>query len=235
MPEPRQLPILMHARSVRNLLAGTKTQTRRIVKGVKRDHTIDLKSPTKTRAGLCTHVLDAPKYPKLCPYGQPGDLLYVRETWAVHQTWDKRAPNEIPDLAMARLWFRADGEGGPSTGRWRPSIHMPRRFARIWLRVTDVRVERVQDISTEDIWAEGVKIPTSEDGGILWRMAPSNAGGKVPASYLPGPRPIDFGALTEGDIARAFWADLWEDTNGPDAWDRNDRCWAVTFERTEAP
>ena len=76
-----------------------------------------------------------------CPYGQPGDRLWVREAWAVH-----------PETGS--LLYRADDEA-PADTRWKPSIHMPRKHSRILLEITSIKVERVQAISWEDALAEG--------------------------------------------------------------------------------
>lgn len=123
----KERPILFSAPMVRALLAGTKTQTRRILKN-QRAYDIDK-----------------------CPYGQPGDRLWVREAWA------KTQPIQLPWPQTMVVYREGDNRtdyGGP----WKPSIHMPRAFSRITLEVTGVRVERLQDISVEDAIAEGVNI-----------------------------------------------------------------------------
>lgn len=107
-----------------------------------------------------------------CPYGREGDWLYVRETWASGAMLDDWSPKKIGQGALdagwehpwAPLWFRADDarntEAADSMwkgrGKWRPSIHMPKWASRIWLRVTEVRVERLRNITHEAITAEGV-------------------------------------------------------------------------------
>lgn len=96
-------------------------------------------------------------YPTIddCRY-QPGDTLYVRETWK--KVWYRRLARGIPDGNDYEYWYRADGEICNSDGkkvRWRPSTNMPKEAARIFLRVTDVRVERLQAITEEDAVAEG--------------------------------------------------------------------------------
>ena len=119
-------PILFSAPMVRALLAGTKTQTRRVCK-------LDVRSgmPEPELASLL----------RCCPYGVPGDRLWVRETWA--------------PLTVGYA-YRADPVwNAPPADRWHPSIHMPRAASRITLEVTGVRVERLQDISEADVIAEG--------------------------------------------------------------------------------
>ena len=147
----REIPMLFSTPLVQAILSGRKTQTRRPVKWPKwadaeRDWPVLVWSSglVNLKDGRVVNVMRAP-----CAVG---DLLYVRETWA----W----PGEEQVIYRADEWaekFVRDSNAnqlGP-TIRWCPSIHMPRRFARIWLRVTDVRVERVQDISEEDARAEG--------------------------------------------------------------------------------
>ena len=139
-------PILFSAEMVRAILEGSKTQTRRVIKPV----------PTFNGGGAC-HDADALQqdyvephwvFPEICKYGAPGDLLWVRETWGQY-------PIELnPEPCDA--WYKATSNGPPPPFKWRPSIHMPRWASRITLRITDVRVERLQDISEDDARAEGV-------------------------------------------------------------------------------
>lgn len=137
-----------------------------------------------------------------CPYGKPGDLLYVRE--AHHCYHDGRA----------RAVYRADHDGpvrvrkqieSYQIGRWSPSIHMPRWASRITLRITDVRVERVQDITDPDVVAEGVTVPP----GAL--MDPHG----LTRSF--GPR---------------WFQPLWNSLNLARGygWEANPWVWALTFE-----
>jgi hypothetical protein len=91
------------------------------------------------------------KYIK-CPYGQPGDKLWVRETWEpvpveTASIYENESRSEI------KIRFKADTED--SFNRWHPSIHMPKASARIWLEITNVRVERLQEITDQDAYAEG--------------------------------------------------------------------------------
>jgi hypothetical protein len=122
-------PILFSAPMVRALLAGTKKQTRRVVK-----------NPERYEGGLqnCLHC---------CPYGQAGDRLWVREAWA------PRPLEPARECVVAACRGTDDARNGP----WKPSIHMPRWASRIQLEITDVRVERLQDISDDDLAAEGIQ------------------------------------------------------------------------------
>lgn len=166
-------PILFSAPMVRAMLAGTKTQTRRVAK------------PKRSIEPMTDE----------CPYGQPGDLLWVRETWAWYGC--ERDPREV--------LYRADTSNLPeSHGRWRPSIHMPRWASRITLRVTGVRVERLQDITEVDAIAEGAqpfRLPCHPQRETL--------------------RHVDGFAL------------LWESINGAGSWDANPWVWVVEFERVQ--
>ena len=138
----KERPILFSGAMVRAILEGRKTQTRRVVKPTSGPHSIE-----KT---ICTPGSLAAFIRHRCPYGQPGDRLWVREAW-----WKR------PDGSIS---YRADGNDFVAGGRPRysPSIHMPRWASRITLRLTDVRVERVQDISVSDCIAEGLGYPTDD-------------------------------------------------------------------------
>lgn len=144
----KERPIIFNAPMVRALLAGTKTQTRRIAKPVKHPDLGNVYSPgALVLEHEPQHVID-----RACPYGQPGgDRLYVRETWAAPHAYDHLPPRLIPQ--DARIHYAATEDRGGLL--WRPSIHMPRWANRITLEVTGVRVERLQDISAADARAEG--------------------------------------------------------------------------------
>jgi hypothetical protein len=133
-------PILFSGAMVRALLDGSKTQTRRALKvrcqeiGERDDGSRWPWSENPDTAADHWHV---------CPYGHAGDRLWVRETFC--------------DLGDGEIEYRADGECDPNVvPRWTPSIHMPRAASRILLEIVAVRVERLQDITEGDAWAEGV-------------------------------------------------------------------------------
>ena len=140
-------PILFNTEMVRAILDGRKACTRRVIK-----HNVDdiLNSPYHMEH---PEVEDAWLIKKLCrpPY-DPGDILYVRETWCGLPV------NEAGHLRGHPIYYyRADGDLRPEgwRGAWHPSIHMPKEASRIWLKVTDVRVERLQDMTDDDAEAEG--------------------------------------------------------------------------------
>ncbi|HBM2003981.1 TPA: hypothetical protein LUK53_004691 [Escherichia coli] len=142
---------------VRAILEGRKTQTRRPVKNVRADNCLVIRKPTKKRNGVYTHVMDAPEH-GLCPFGNVGDRIWVRETF--NAFWlDNDVIQEIKDgvsLASELCDYKADysDSSKPAEG-WTPSIHMPRWASRILLEITDVRVERLHDMSEADAKAEG--------------------------------------------------------------------------------
>jgi hypothetical protein len=142
----KERPILFSGPMVRAILDGSKTQTRRTFKG-----TTEHKGPYNP-AYMEAHQ-QANGWGRICPYGAPGDRLWVRETWAVQHEYDAAAPSEI--AASARWHYAATEDLGGL--RKRPSISLPRRGSRILLEITDVRVQRLQEISEEDARAEGAQ------------------------------------------------------------------------------
>lgn len=138
----KKLPILFNTRMVRAILNGEKTSTRRIIKSIN----TDIETLKKT-----------------CQY-QPGDILYVRETWEHFECWNcegdergncpKEPQKNVLDKICGCYMYRAtDDIRGDA--KWHPSIHMPKKAARIWLKVTNVKVEHLQDITAEDALREG--------------------------------------------------------------------------------
>lgn len=219
-------PILFSDAMVRAILAGAKTQTRRVMTPQPIDecgapivgayHPIvvrrGIEEPGPERWGASTEEQSWP-----CPYGRPGDRLYVREAWGHAFTYGGQSP-AIAYRATKSAWrtdgarvFTSEIEHATSDGqRWRPSIHMPRWASRLTLEVTSVRVERVQSISEEDARAEGL---TRHAAG--W-----SAGGD------------GYDTLT----ARQAYAELWDEINGERegcSWDANPWCWCVSFKRVE--
>ncbi|WP_153717272.1 hypothetical protein [Eikenella corrodens] len=154
----KERPILFSGPMVRAILEGRKTQTRRIINPQPKNRrggrwmycyeSTDRKTegsfsyswPDKN-GNCCADRGWESKITYRCPYGQPGDRLWVREAWAVH-----------PETGS--LLYRADDEA-PADTRWKPSIHLPRKHSRILLEMTSIRVERLQTISWEDALAEG--------------------------------------------------------------------------------
>ncbi len=144
----KERPILFNTEMVRAILDGRKTQTRRPVKPPPPDNTYSFHAIQGfNELAACFISSDMTKqahWTKL--HSKVGDRLYVRETWAVEKRKEKR------------IVYKANNSNTPiDFDRWRPSIHMPKYLARIWLEITDIRVERVKDITMEDSINEGVK------------------------------------------------------------------------------
>ena len=153
----KEHPVLFSGAMVRAILEGRKTQTRRIIKECPPAPIAEILRVD--RHGFI-HWVDYNGKEwiggKKCPYGVAGDRLWVRETWL---------PFDADHVIGGKEWaYRADCGPGSEAARmdmgyrWRPSIHMPRRSSRITLEVTDVRVQRVQEISAEDIQSEGIEL-----------------------------------------------------------------------------
>lgn len=215
-------PILFSGPMVRALLAGTKTQTRRIIKPRPWNadgDCVDINAAKSATYGLGA---DGRHYFQFeHPLGGPltayvtridvGDRLYVREHWRTRARWDDVAPRDMPSDTPVECVATATGD---SYGRFRQGMHMPRWASRLTLSVTDVRVERLQDISEQDAWAEGC---TKGD--------PDDVGGFFPAEE-PDPSGIGYRGW---DNARDWYADLWDHINGDGAWDANPWVAAYTF------
>lgn len=203
----KERPILFSGAMVRALLEGRKTQTRRVVK---KKFPGPVEGPNFD--GCWSETSDPVTRYFGCPYGRPGDRLWVREPWRPHFT-GKLVTCVLFAADEATMkpttWTAAQGawcESQEAETRWRPSIHMPRWASRILLEVTEVRVERLQEIRAEDAIAEGVKL----DG-------------------------LDYDALGKlyGEIPYPVkaYAALWESINGPGSWEENPWVWVVGFER----
>ncbi|HCF6640438.1 TPA: hypothetical protein NII74_000734 [Pseudomonas aeruginosa] len=153
--KPRERPILFNDQMVRAILEGRKTATRRIAKPVKHPDLGNIYAPgALVLEREPQHVID-----RACPYGQPGDRLWVREAWA--QVKVAQAPGE--NWVVYRELDNRTDYGGP----WRPSIHMPRWASRILLEITAVRVERLHDLSDPDVLAEGCSHSEMQSGDSL--------------------------------------------------------------------
>jgi hypothetical protein len=202
----KERPILFSAPMVRAILDGRKTQTRRAIKPARGDDRVVVTDGKVWKAAR----VDYAGY-RECPYGQPGDRLWVRETFVGplvdHEDAFRSEPSKYKN--PAHCLYRADGATCPEfinaddelVSRWKPSIHMPRWASRITLEVTGVRVERLQAISEADAVAEGVRN----------------------SLYLQG-----------GRFARENYAHLWWVINGDGAWELNPWVWVVEFRRVEA-
>ena len=204
--------MLFSGAMVRAVLAGTKTQTRRIVESRSRLHPelviLDYGKgdwPYLSDDGESEICNDSMEYPMPCPHGVAGDHLYVRETWGYHP--------DYPETTR-RVCYRADLGHQYDGIRWRPSIHMPHWASRITLEVTGVRVERLQDINAKDIMAEGAVARAHDDQF-----------GHNPVSAFDGKVYLDL---------RTLWAFGWDGINAARAsWASNPFVWVVEFRRID--
>lgn len=147
-------PILFNTEMVRAILDGRKTCTRRVVKTRRKDACgfYVTKRPDGSFTGVYEYDEDERMFENQLIQYKPGDILYVRETWCGLPV------NEAGHFRRHPIYYyKAGGDLRPEgwRGAWRPSIHMPKEAARIWLKVTDVRVERLQDMTDDDAEAEG--------------------------------------------------------------------------------
>lgn len=230
----KERPIIFSAPMVRAILDGRKTQARWIVKPQPEFRQVYTWKGTLvydcSSRSWCWGGKAHGRYPDeyepslatMCPYGRPGDRLWVRETFCIESSKevayepphdDGRPVRRHQDEAWGPWWeqphYRATdpppeleiGTGEPGV-RWSPSVHMPRWASRIMLEITDVRVQRLQDIGAEEAEAEGVKV----------------IGCALPVG---------------GDIRIAAFCRLWESINGSGSWDANRWVWAITFKRIE--
>lgn len=212
----KERPIIFSAPMVQAILDGRKTQTRRIGKTQCAEWTelaVEYsRHAKKGTVAVATHLA----YPRgtarhgicECPYGIPGDRLWVREAWGLHAYGDDtdwlKGGCTAMDLDDHVIAYRADWGPLQDGCHWRPSIHMPRAASRITLEITSVRVERLQDISEVDALAEGV----TDDGSLVTDLNGKDRGGTI-----------------------AAYATLWEVINGVGSWDDNPWVWVVSFKR----
>lgn len=231
----KERPILFSAPMARAILEGRKSQTRRVVKpqpALNLDSDDILKVGLPESKGLGYYSGSTPyRWSKKdrapdrtpCPYGAPGDRLWVREPWKAHSTFNHLPPRDIP---QSRVFYLAGPEAySPDHARYRHARFMPRWASRILLEVTAVRVERLQAISYADIVAEGVTVPVNAETGhaLIDISTKDGAGAFLDAVTIKDPIAI----------VRAHWAALWCAVNGRASWDANPWVWAITFRRLE--
>lgn len=148
-------PILFNGEMVRAILDGRKTSTRRSVKDNIPNDAIWGYTGFTPKGYISCRGVYADRYGEgfyKLPY-QPGDVLYVRETW--HKYTKRVSKGESCHIAEFYGYKASAANSEDADEPWKPSIHMPKEAARIWLKVTDVRVERLQDMTDDDAEAEG--------------------------------------------------------------------------------
>lgn len=224
MPEIKERPILFSAPMVRAILEGRKTVTRREVKPSKRSADTQFELHQQPDGSwLPLHTFDescmddqGTEHPITCPYGQPGDRLWVRETFIdLRGTGVEHRPD--PDGPLQRYAYAANCRPGSHSDearkdfglKYKPSIHMPRAACRILLEITDVRVEQLQDISEDQAKAEGVRLYTDHaELGDWWHVE---------------------GIETYSADPRKSFELLWSSVGGD--WQANPWVWVVEFKR----
>lgn len=207
-------PILFNTEMVRALLDGRKTVTRRVVKPQPEI------TPISTFGGSYRVSIEKNLFVK--PPYRPGDILYVRETWTT---------------LIGSYLYKADQKPGmKNPGKWRPSIHMPREAARLFLRVKSVGVERLQSITNEQALFEGVPedgdyplespiyCPVCKGEGLIGAIHPVSLG------YMEVDCP-------NCDAPTKRFANLWDSTIKPEdralyGWEANPWVWVIEFGRT---
>ncbi len=227
----KERPILFSGPMVRAILEGRKTQTRR-VKGLDRvNMNPDARTGARPNQDGTWHFFmwdGGNQYGiPACPYGQPGDRLWVRENFQICSNFHvdcrgSKPPfndgrpihrNNDPDWPVWQQCYYAASDPCPELispetdeieQRWRPSIHMPRWACRIVLEIVSVRVERLQSISEDDAVAEG--------------MEPVRTARALAGESRPPPASTQF-------------ADLWDSINGPESWQANPWVWVIEFKR----
>lgn len=215
----KQIPILFSTPMVQAVLENRKTKTRRIVKPQPPEEFIHVEPYEGCFEFYDTKYDDddAGIYPfdgqgLKCPYGKPGDVLWVRESCQC-----VGGDYEGNDIEGGFWLYKADGEKAEkhldvydhlAERRWKPSIHMPKSACRIWLEVVSVKVERLQMITEQDAIAEGLRLRYDKEEDGLVRYDNRNA--------------------------EAF-EDLWSRINGSDSWEANPWVWVIEFKRIEKP
>lgn len=201
----RELPILFQTEMVQAILAGRKTMTRRLLKNDKevKNALFGYTAFTPDRhisvRGLHKNGEYGESFVK-CPYGKAGDVLWVREAF-----------NRFFEGGPENYVYKATWKAQNGDMKWKPSIHMPKEAARIWLKVVSVKGERAQDISEEDALREGI-MQCTKDGNLykygleLWRWQDWHK------------------------TAKEAFKHLWVLINGQESWDANPWVWVIEYE-----
>lgn len=240
----KERPILFSGPMVREILGGRKTQTRRVIKPQPKHLQVHAHSGKVIYDGAnrrwcwknlvasdCWSIGFEQELAELCPYGKPGDRLWVRESWCQKFKEDGSGwvYNLEGNLDSSCVHYRADGyqvlatdgdgfqrwnKDGTEASPWNPSIHMPRWASRIKLEIVSVRVERLNDISGDDAFAEGV--PCSGYAEHDW----DDDGCPTPTAKRHA-------------LALEEYEALWEFINGEGSWAENPWVWVIEFRRVD--
>lgn len=227
----KERPILYSTPMVIAKMEGRKTQTRR---AISKKHIIN-DDPDRYKSHACitdsgvSYILFEDKRPEItpwispivCPYGTIGDILWAREAWRKSYNAEASEAAGIGPMVGPYFEYRADH---PNSKGWKPSIHMFKQAARIWEEITNIRIERLQDISPGDACDEGIEYDNVDiealNGGELvadfrnytWRNDPD-----YEDYYFPS-----YASCVDS------YRSLWESINGPGSWDINPWVWVIT-------
>lgn len=226
--EKKERPIIFTADSIKKILSGEKTMTRRIVKAGSNQKWLTAETINKverfapsldnwwtiavgkeTRIIHCGREMDGGHIGSIkCPYGKVGDLLWVKETFDVAEmeccfSGSDNVPLGTPMTIRA---YKAN-EGVTPFKKWKSPRFMPRRYSRILLEITNIRVERLQDISEWDAESEGVQsIHVQHD---IWKY--------------------QVGDVVSSNSAKDAFHQLWNKINGAESWQNNPFVWVIEF------
>lgn len=216
MTDPSERPIIFSPSMVRTIYAGRKSQTRRVV------------TPPPARVSRVDRSARVPRLivpgadPVACPYGGPGDRLWVRERWNAWFRWDgdERPWHDVPTEARTErrcttLFYAADGPHGASdTSGWVTPIYMPRWACRLRLRITGVRAEPLQDVSAFDVADEGIVVASGAEENSALAGVGETTSDVLVNRYV--------------DAFRDAWDALQSDRDH--RWDANPWVWVVEFD-----
>jgi len=214
------VPMLFSTEMVQAILAGRKTQTRRIVK-FPNYHPSILEKQLDKLTVKDNEVFDGnnESIGKLrAKYGNVGDVLWVRESF--HYVLDAET------LEFLEYGYKATRELHDKKGKWKPSIHMPKDACRLFLKIKDIRIERLHDISEKAAVAEGIKFHYDE----IFKCN-SYKHYTMNAQHHGDPE-HDYPSTV--DPKKSFQS-LWHKINGPTSWVKNPWVWVIEFERIEKP
>ena len=211
-PRPKKfIPLLFSTDMVKKLLTGEKIMTRRIVKGTALNF---------LESGFTPDYVADPGNSTIHKYGQPGDVIWVRETFRPATGFDQ-TENPFIYKADKSYWSVYTGHGP-----WKTAIHMPTKAARIFLEITDLSIERLQDISASDAYHEGVDSLILQDGcPVRFKDYLADASGY-------GNPDEDFPTVP---TAKNSFQTLWMKINGLDSWDKNPWVWVIKFTMIDRP
>ncbi len=225
----KEKPILFNTEMVRAVLDGRKTQTRRVIK-------TDISNALSAKVAFSEYGEKSVRWDALmddkddfyyrrfrCPYGKVGDRLWVRESWA-DVTGAFEDADDMRDVAFKAddsvwncygqmVYLEKLGDSGIFVDKWKPSIHMPKWASRITLEITDIRVERIQDITETDAEAEGIECFDPENDQAVCRM--------------PGTDKWDWNFAT--DVFRELWDSINEKRGY--SLESNPFVWVIEFKK----